>query len=373
MFAPVAEVSHLGDDLETAVRAALTRLAAQLAPDRRLALCEFRPRVDGRRVLLCGVVNDPSFRLQALEAADAVPGVAEVDDWLTLLPAPDLAPWPWFVPRAAVVDLWHQPGGRERVDQALLGTPLRPLRVDGDWLQVQAPDGLISWAARPLLVPLAAATVRLWEYGPWVRVRQDTDLDNGGAVLAGTCLPLAAAAGDGLHLRWPGGGEAVLPAAAGQLLSGLPYPLRPGRSTGAAAYPAPEAITATARALLGTAFLPGGAAPGGFDAAGLIRYVFACHGVALPRAADQQWAAVHRLGPTSDPLPADLVFFGRGGAPPDAVGLYLGDGRCLLAGAGGVGLVSFHPGEVGFDPDLAAAALGYGRVLPPQGLWGEGI
>lgn len=287
------------------------------------------------------------------------------------------------MPQVAVLDLWRRPGvtAAERADQALAGTPLRPLRAEAEWIQVQAPDGYLGWAAAASLAFLDAAAVRRWAQGPWVRLtaaaplRREPDGPPLLQALAGTCLPLAERRGGWLALRWPAGGEVLLSAAAGQVLRSLPHPLRPGRSVGSGDDPLPAAaaIVATAWALLGAPYRPGGATPAGFDAGGYLRYVFACHGVALPRDPDQQWAATHPLGPADDSLPADLVFFGRRAGLPEAAGLYLGDGGCILCGPGGVQAVSFHPGDAAFDPALAAAALGYRRVLPPQGLWGEGI
>ena len=364
------------------MRAALVRLAAQLAPDRRLAVCDFRPLCNAERVILRGTISDPAFRARALDAAAAVAGVEEVDDWLLLLPTADLAAWAWFVPRVVAADLWRRPGApaAERVDQALLGTPLRPLRTEGEWVQVQAPDGYLGWALRAELAPLDPAAARLWEQEPWVHLAAPAELrrEVGAPVLAyaGTALPLLERRGEWLALRWPGSGAAVVPAADCRVLRDMPHPLRPGRDngSGAAPMPSPAALAALATRLAGTPYAGGGATPAGFDAGGLIRYLFAYHGVALPRDPDQQWAASHPLGPEDDPLPADLLFFGAPGrTDPVAVALYLGDGRCVCVREGGVEVVSFHPGDPAFDPTLAAAALGYRRVLPPQGLWGEGI
>jgi cell wall-associated NlpC family hydrolase len=52
----------------------------------------------------------------------------------------------------------------------------------------------------------------------------------------------------------------------------------------------------------------GGADPGGFDCSGLVQYVFAQYGIAVPRVVEQQYAVGDTIRP-SDIKPGDLIFF----------------------------------------------------------------
>jgi cell wall-associated NlpC family hydrolase len=68
------------------------------------------------------------------------------------------------------------------------------------------------------------------------------------------------------------------------------------------------ALVGTALALRGSPYRDGGSDPGGFDCSGFTQYVFAQHGVQLPREARDQF----RLGRSVRPqelAPGDLVFF----------------------------------------------------------------
>ena len=93
------------------------------------------------------------------------------------------------------------------------------------------------------------------------------------------------------------------------------------------AVPASSAVGAildSARSLVGTPYRFGGASPAeGFDCSGLVSYVAALHGVALPRTVSDQFA----LGQAVDRAnlaPGDLVFYSTIGPGATHVGIVVG-------------------------------------------------
>jgi len=83
------------------------------------------------------------------------------------------------------------------------------------------------------------------------------------------------------------------------------------------------AIAGTALGLRGAPYRNGGADPSGFDCSGFIWYVFAQHGVALPRTVDQQFHA--GVNVSGDRLEAgDLVFFSTEAPGASHVGMAIG-------------------------------------------------
>lgn len=81
---------------------------------------------------------------------------------------------------------------------------------------------------------------------------------------------------------------------------------------------------------IGVPYIFGGTSPNGFDCAGYVRYVFAEHGIHLPRTADAQFE--HGQWVASDNLePGDLVFFTTTEQGVSHVGIYIGDGKFLNA------------------------------------------
>lgn len=105
---------------------------------------------------------------------------------------------------------------------------------------------------------------------------------------------------------------------------------RPFPTPGAAAAPPPAAapalvadpatVVGSALALQGRPYRDGGADPSGFDCSGLVAYVFARHGVWMPRTAAEQFA-VGRGVDESALEPGDLVFFSTVAPGPSHVGI----------------------------------------------------
>ena len=115
------------------------------------------------------------------------------------------------------------------------------------------------------------------------------------------------------------------------IMGANPVP-RPG--TTPVARPA-AGIAATAARYLGTRYRLGGVKPGAFDCSGFIRYVFARHGVALPRTAREQATAGHSVVLGLDSLRVgDLLFFRTARGRASHVAMYAGDGRIIHASSG---------------------------------------
>lgn len=84
------------------------------------------------------------------------------------------------------------------------------------------------------------------------------------------------------------------------------------------------AVLEIARRYIGTPYVSGGAAPGGFDCSGFTQYVFAQVGISLPRTSgDQRYAGT--VVSAADARPGDLVW------SPGHVGIYTGNGQHIAA------------------------------------------
>jgi NlpC/P60 family len=123
------------------------------------------------------------------------------------------------------------------------------------------------------------------------------------------------------------------------------------------------AFLAMARKALGTPYVWGGSAPGGFDCSGLVYWAARAVGIkGIPRTSEAQWGFVDRIS-QSQLQPGDLVFEQWPGdqAAPGHVAIYTGKGRIEEAPQPGESVheVAWSPGQVNA---AGGRIVGYGRI-----------
>jgi cell wall-associated NlpC family hydrolase len=129
----------------------------------------------------------------------------------------------------------------------------------------------------------------------------------------------ACAARSGVPRPRPFPGAAIPPGAEAEAET-PPAPARPGGSS----------VVTTALGLRGTPYRNGGSDPSGFDCSGFVQYVFARHGLALPR----EVRDLYRVGDgidLDDVRAGDLLFFQTISRGPSHVGVAIGGDRFVHA------------------------------------------
>jgi beta-lactamase class A len=238
------------------------------------------------------------------------------------------------------LQLRRGPGhAHELVSQARLGDPLVLLEeeAEADWVLLRAPDGYVAWGKRNNVTP-GDAFLPGWVVAAPIAT---------GAADDGAVVQLSA----GSRLARRDDGRFAMPD--GRTVALADADVRPAGQVGS-----PEQLLALAMRFRGLPYLWGGTSGWGIDCSGLVQLCHHVLGVALPRDADQQQAA---LPPVADPaalLPGDPVFF------PGHVGLWLGGGEFVHAAAkpGCVVVNSFDPASPRYDAELRASFTGGGRT-----------
>jgi cell wall-associated NlpC family hydrolase len=82
-------------------------------------------------------------------------------------------------------------------------------------------------------------------------------------------------------------------------------------------------VVATALSYRGVPYRNGGSDPSGFDCSGFVQWVFAQHGISLPRATQEQYRTGAKIG-RDEVRPGDLVFFETVSHGASHVGIALG-------------------------------------------------
>jgi len=115
----------------------------------------------------------------------------------------------------------------------------------------------------------------------------------------------------------PGGAEKTRPRVEGTPAVTVPTESKP--------LPAVDgyAIAGTALSLRGSPYRNGGADPSGFDCSGFVYYVFAQHGIRVPRTVTQQFSMGYDVA-SSELRAGDLVFFSTEAPGASHVGMLIG-------------------------------------------------
>jgi cell wall-associated NlpC family hydrolase len=114
-------------------------------------------------------------------------------------------------------------------------------------------------------------------------------------------------------------------------------------------------LTRNAMRFIGTPYVFGGTSKSGFDCSGYVQHVFAMMGIRVPRTADAQFYAAHKI--KNGARPGDLVFFQTYAPGPSHVGIYLGSGKFVHSSSHGVRISRLA------NSYWAARFLGAKRVL----------
>jgi cell wall-associated NlpC family hydrolase len=142
------------------------------------------------------------------------------------------------------------------------------------------------------------------------------------ALLVAAALSAAACASSGNPRPRPFPGAPAPP-------ESVPLPSPPAGAVPPAAA-TPSALVDTAMQLRGIPYRNGGSDPSGFDCSGFVQWVFAQHGVPLPREVREQYGAGQKID-LRQVLPGDLVFFETVSRGASHVGVAIGGDQFVHA------------------------------------------
>ncbi len=353
----------------TTLDSLLQEARTALAPDRRTAVFDVSGAVEGKKVVLRGEIQSAELKKKVFGFLKER-GDYTIVDSVVALPHPALGAGTMGVVSVSVANIRTRPGhDSEMGTQALLGTPVRFLKVDhGDWFLIQTPDDYLGWSDDHI-VRMTPEQFDAWTAKPKVIVTAEyavvrAGLDPASDVVSdvslGGLLAWVRDVGKGFEVEFPDGRTGFLPATSAE----------PFGAWVALASDTPERIIATAKRFSGVPYFWGGTSAKGLDCSGFTKTVYYLNGVVLPRDADQQaevGVPVDTSNAFSAVRPGDLLFFGRRArdqrpARVTHVGISLG-GKRFIHASSYVMVNSLDPADGNYDEGRARSFLWIRRMI----------
>jgi len=330
----------------------LADLKKTFAPDKRIAVWDVQTSVSGKTLAVSGVTDQQEAKGALLQRLQQAGIMAQTN--LQILPDTALGAYIFGIVKVSVANIRSEPKhSAELATQALLGAPIKVLRQQGDWYQIQTPDRYIGWLENGAFARKTEAEMQRWRRSERLIFLGDHALCYAGPeqsvplsdLSTGAIVEWNAASG---RIVFPDGRTAVLPAGAW-----LPLENWKHRTVSNM-----DSVLTTAARFSGRPYLWGGTSGKGLDCSGFTKTVYFLLGHIIPRDASQQVFAGEPVVWTSDfsnLLPGDFLFFGNfrpdGSRRISHVGIYTGKGRFIHSGSdnGSIQEQSLRSGDADFQ------------------------
>lgn len=325
------------------VRFLIDSIQSQAIPDKRLEIFDIRASLATQGVILRGESTNAAALAILLEKINQ----EEIRylDSIRILPDKALGDKFFGLITLSVANLRYKPAHEaEMATQALMGTPVRILKEENNWLLVQTPDQYISWTLSGGLTRLTSGELDSWNNQPRIMITEDyglifskpdtesqpvSDLVMGCILATDPLLPVKPGY-TGVHLADGRNGYI-------ESFKGIDFDAWIQLT-----HPTTAGIISLTKGFLGRPYLWGGTSAKGFDCSGFTKTVFFMQGIILNRDASQQvreGSGVPLRDCWEKLRTGDLLFFGRKASGEQTervshVGLYLGNSEFIHAASG---------------------------------------
>ncbi len=225
----------------------------------------------------------------------------------------------------------------ELATQALLGTPVRVFKKQGEWYLVQTPNRYIAWVDSAALVTLnkqqlaAYKSLKKVVFKPvcgFSYSKPDDQSQTVSDLVMGCLLPVSLSKNGFYKVKYPDGREAWVKQNEVMNFSELTDNIPEGQQ-----------LVETATKFLGFPYLWGGTSAKAVDCSGFTSTIYYMNGLLLQRDASQQTQYGKEITTSyrsEKLLPGDLLFYGRPASKTHAervthVAMYLGESRFIHA------------------------------------------
>ena len=346
----------------------INHIASHWAPDRREGICNVAvARGRGGSVILTGETMDVEAKTEIINLAKTC-GIPIVDS-IRILPDTSGGNGGWGLITLSVANIRKQPEHEaEMTSQAVLGTPVRVLKIKNGWLLIQTPDHYLGYTEEASVERMNEAALSKWRQSEriiytdntgWIYTKTGNEVV--GDIVAGSVLETTAETASFYEIVLPDGRTGVIPRTQAVGFKEWKSSVNP---TGLS-------VCQTAASVSGIPYLWGGASPKAADCSGFVQSVYFRNGIILRRDASLQlhqgqeidivhWERTFREG--------DLLFFGskQGTLHATHVAIYLGNSEFIHA-SGRVMVSSLDANRSNFDVGRKETLVAARRILNTTG------
>lgn len=340
------------------------------APDKRVAVYDINVAATADEIEITGE-TDQEKAMTALMEILKTKG-KKIKNLVRMLPDSSVGAWNYALVNNSVANIRSTPKhSGELATQAILGTSLKVLKIDGDFYLVQTPDGYISWVDHGGVALLTSDQFISWEKAPKViftkafgHVYSNTtnELEKTSDIVLGSQLVLLEEKDKHYKIQYPDQREGYL-----KKSESRPYGewLNDTHASG-------TLIELYAKDLLGAPYLWGGTSTKGMDCSGFTKTVYLMNGYVIPRDASQQINAGNDVDPQlafKNLQKGDLMFFGKKATDSTRqrvthVGIWLGNDKGeFIHASGRVKIGSIDQNSSNYDEFNTNRYLGSRRYL----------
>ncbi len=342
----------------------------EFAPDKRVALFDVYVEKKRDNYILKGE-SDMAHAITSFKEKLVLQKINFVDS-IQLLPATNVEEFTNAVVNISVANLRSNPKhSAELGTQAILGTPLKVLKKEGEWFYIQTPDKYLSWVDEGGITLMNANRFEEWKtrekiiytktYGHAYNDENEKDIVSD--LVAGDVLEFVKLAGNHFVAAFPDGRIAMVRHSESKNYKGWLENLSVS----------PENLVATSKQLMGVPYLWGGTSTKGVDCSGFTKTIYLLNGMVIPRDASQQVHTGKQIDDTQNfenLEKGDLLFFGKKATATAKervvhVGMWIGNNEFIHA-SNRVRVSSIDPNSKNFDAYNLNRYLRSKRVLKEE-------
>jgi SH3-like domain-containing protein len=343
-------------------------VAKKYAPDNRTALFNVSILPEGEPLILKGETNIPEAKKVMLDSLSSYK-IAFTDS-ITVLPDVSVGEKQWGIVTLSVANIRTQPDhAAELSSQALMGTPVKVLKITNGWRYIQTPEAYLGWVDENGIVLNNREQMLQWSkstryiFNSLTGNVMDAPKRNASPVsdlVLGDLFETVSVKKAYLQVVFPDGRTGYV-----KKKDCLSYEYWINKK------PDVNEVLSIARQLLGTAYLWGGTSCKAVDCSGMIKTAWYSQGVILARDASQQIRYGEKIDfeNMENLQPGDFLFFGRNAQRITHVGMYLGKGLYIHA-SGLVRINSIDPKDPAYNITLKKNLVGAVRIINSLGTEG---